>query len=501
MARPLTRAESSGRSLRGLVLVAASLAIIGMMVLRQVLRPAFAPTEASLNSSGLLTRRHRRKPGVRNPFAVAKTYYVQPTFADGVASSIATAAGTAKAVLEVVKTLPTAYWIDTITKVRGANTTTTMEGIMEDAPDDALVVFVVYNLPNRDCGARASSGEFCCERTASGACDLSTRENADAQCSKGLASYTAFIDDVRAVLSKKPTKRVVVILEPDSMPNIATNPIPECAGSTRAAYIQGLRYAMQQLAPVATIYLDAANSAWLGWPENMRKFAAVLNEITPTPAAYLRGFTINVANYDMLGVQCPWLSVKGMRNDFCLLTHNADHPCCLDPCGMASKDNPSNNELNYAAAFARSLTDTFPTFKPRFVIDTSRNGRTDARQDCSNWCNIKQAGLGVKPTSKTANESLVDAYFYIKTPGESDGCSRILPDGELCPRFDAMCDSIDSIADLPAPEAGVWFDYQIKSLAINAIWAPHNNNPPWIQAGLRPPKASKHDNQAADPPK
>ena len=51
------------------------------------------------------------------------------------------------------------------------------------------------------------------------------------------------------------------------------------------------------------------------------------------------------------------------------------------------------------------------------VIDTSRNGRTDHNGE---WCNPKGKILGVKPTFNTAFK-FVDAYLWIKVPGESDG--------------------------------------------------------------------------------
>ena len=65
------------------------------------------------------------------------------------------------------------------------------------------------------------------------------------------------------------------------------------------------------------------------------------------------------------------------------------------------------------------------------------------------------------------------------TPGESDGCTQILPTGKPCPRFDSMCASFDSIGSLNgeprAPEAGGWFLYQIQMLAKNANFG---SNPP-----------------------
>merc|ERR1719199_1636190 len=81
---------------------------------------------------------------------------------------------------------------------------------------------------------------------------------------------------------------------------------------------------------------------------------------------------------------------------------------------------------------------------------------------------------------------MIDAYFWLKTPGESDGCTQELPDGTACPRFDTMCGSSDSIGSSSgeprAPEAGHWFDYQVKQLAANAAdtnWpAPPGPSPP-----------------------
>jgi cellulose 1,4-beta-cellobiosidase len=115
---------------------------------------------------------------------------------------------------------------------------------------------------------------------------------------------------------------------------------------------------------------------------------------------------------------------------------------------------------------------SIPGFSPTFVIDTGRNGVTNMRQECANWCNIRGAGVGQFPTTETANPSLIDAYFWLKTPGQSDGCTQTLPSGSQCARFDSSCASSDSIGSASgeprAPEAGQWFDYQVKQLALNA---------------------------------
>jgi endoglucanase len=54
-----------------------------------------------------------------------------------------------------------------------------------------------------------------------------------------------------------------------------------------------------------------------------------------------------------------------------------------------------------------------------FVIDTSRNGRGPwhGREE---WCNPPGRGLGARPTTDT-HDQLVDAFLWVKPPGESDG--------------------------------------------------------------------------------
>ena len=75
---------------------------------------------------------------------------------------------------------------------------------------------------------------------------------------------------VRAqALAEHSTVPVVVIIEPDSLPNLATNlDDPRCGNAaTQHAYTQGITYAIEALAsraPHATLYLDAGHGGWLG---------------------------------------------------------------------------------------------------------------------------------------------------------------------------------------------------------------------------------------------
>jgi endoglucanase len=52
-----------------------------------------------------------------------------------------------------------------------------------------------------------------------------------------------------------------------------------------------------------------------------------------------------------------------------------------------------------------------------FIIDNSRNGNGSSNGE---WCNPRGRALGSAPTVATGHR-LVDAFLWIKRPGESDG--------------------------------------------------------------------------------
>jgi len=271
---------------------------------------------------------------------------------------------------------------------------------------------------------------------------------------------------------------VAVVIEPDSLPNVATNSDdPHCGNSaTQTAYTEGISYAAKTLhAAGAYLYLDAAHGGWLGWSDNAKKFATMLQGMGI--AEFLRGFASNVANYQSLGVACPseaFVDQQGTPRQLATWCQShSSEPCCADPCGLLPQYNNGNNELNYVQTMTKALQQVLGAdFAPKWLIDTGRNGVADMRSDCSNWCNVRGAGAGHAPTTNSSLPHMLDALFWLKTPGESDGCTQTLPNGDTCPRFDTMCASSDSIgsdaSEPHAPEAGAWFDYQIKQLADNA---------------------------------
>jgi len=400
-----------------------------------------------------------------NPFAGHK-FYVNPAYQRELKTSIATSSGAVRATLQKMFNISSAYWIDVMAKISGPGEDN-VEFLLRDANSQnpaPLVVLIVYDLPNRDCHAFASNGEICCTSNPDGTCNY----NAGGDCAEGLTTYkNKYIDPLISVLRKYPRVPVVTVVEPDSLGNLATNMgDSRCANSaTQTAYKEGIPYAIKQLATLSNvaIYLDACHGGWLGWANNAQQFVSIVSQLGVT--SYLRGFTTNVANYQPIGIQCP-------HTQWCLNGMHQGDPCCADPCRLETQWDQANNELNYVMELREEFVKSIPNFYPTFVIDTGRNGVTNMRANCANWCNIRGSGVGHLPTATTANSTLVDAYFWLKTPGESDGCTQTLPDGSQCARFDQMCASTDSIgsrSDEPrAPVAGKWFDYQVKQLAANA---------------------------------
>uniref|UniRef100_A0A7S2F6F8 Glucanase n=1 Tax=Alexandrium andersonii TaxID=327968 RepID=A0A7S2F6F8_9DINO len=411
---------------------------------------------------------------VRNPFA-GQVFYKNPANQRSYDSSIATSRGVVWKNLMRMREVPSAYWIDVKAKIHGTGVHS-LEGILEDASSKStpeLVTFIWYDLPNRDCHAKASNGEICCKYLPNGACDYTHQTG----CEAGLKEYKeTYADPFVEVLQKYAGRvPVVVVVEPDSLPNLATNlDDPRCGGrATREAYTKGIKYSIKQLTtktPEVAVYLDAAHGGWLGWQDNLMDFMRMLRRMD-LPFRKMRGFATNVANYQPLGALCPHQPDSGNRNGYCLNRRHANEACCADPCGLAKDWSAGNNELNYAQELAVAAKAVLG-MDAHMVIDTGRNGQTQMRQACKNWCNIRGAGAGVASTPITDAPRFVDAYFWLKTPGESDGCTSELPAGGMCPRFDRDCASVDSLGsgsgEPRAPEAGHWFDYQVKQLAENA---------------------------------
>ena len=105
----------------------------------------------------------------------------------------------------------------------------------------------------------------------------------------------------------------------------------------------------------------------------------------------------------------------------------------LNRAGIAEADGFSLNVSNFIGTeknIAYGTEISRMTNNAHFVIDTSRNG--DGSAPNSEWCNPTGVKIGANPTLSTGRD-LVDAYLWIKTPGESDGTCGSQQQGTSAP--------------------------------------------------------------------
>ncbi|KAF5315662.1 hypothetical protein D9611_004824 [Ephemerocybe angulata] len=351
-----------------------------------------------------------------NPFT-GYEIYLSPYYAaevEDAASKISDASLKAKALK--VKDIPTFTWFDVIAK------TGDLGKYLADASAKGkasgkkyLVQIVVYDLPDRDCAAYASNGEF---SIANG----------------GEANYKRYIDQLVAEVKKYPDVRVIAVVEPDSLANLVTNlNVSKCSGA-QTAYKNGVIYALQQLSAVGVYsYIDAGHAGWLGWSANLGPAATLFADIYKSSgsSAFVKGLATNVANYNALSASSP------------------------DP---ITQGNSNTDELKYINALGPQLRSA--GFPATFIVDQGRSGVQNIRDQWGDWCNVKGAGFGQRPTLNTGS-SLIDAIVWVKPGGECDGTSD-----SSAVRYDTHCGLND--AHKPAPEAGTWFQDYFVNLVRNA---------------------------------
>jgi cellulase/cellobiase CelA1 len=393
----------------------------------------------------------------QNPYNENTHYFRNVYDANRFQETIEVSTGQTKDTLKTVQGTAFPFWIAEEAAMTAGWTRNFLQAASVEEVKQ-LVTIVVYDIPNRDCSATAGGGEICCKRLASGLCD----NTAIGPCTEGLAEYKQEVIDPLYVLIDQYDELVdiVIILEPDALANLGTG---SCRGSTPAVYKDAIAYAIRKFATTkATVYLDAGHPGWLN-KVDVVNLASILNSMD-FEWDMIRGFSLNLANSKPLGTWC------GNQADvvrYCATNPNA--VCCADTC-QRKKD--TNNVLNFAQLYRTTfLAESGGTFSPHMVIDTSRNGVDVCT---SNWCNIRDLGIGSIPTHVTSAPDLVDAYIWIKIIGDSDGCTRYLPSGALCPAYDAACGSVDSMGSRAgeprAPLPGTVYPSLLQSLANNAVW-------------------------------
>ncbi|MBF8187608.1 glycoside hydrolase family 6 protein [Nonomuraea sp. K274] len=410
---------------------------------------------------------------VQNPYAGA-TGYVNP---DWSARASAEPGGSA------VANTSTAVWMDRIAAIAGSPSAMSLrahmdEAVRQDAANGSApltIQIVIYDLPNRDCAALASNGE------------LLIAED-------GFNRYkTEYIDPIAAILRSPAYSnlRIVTIIEPDSLPNLVTNlSLPKCQEANGpGGYVDGVRYALNQLHAITNVYtyVDAGHHGWLGWDSNFGPSVNLFHSMaTGTTAGVdsVDGFIVNTANYS--ATTEPHFTINTTVNGQQIRQSTwVDWNFYVD-------------ELTFAQALRSALVSRGFRDGLGMLIDTSRNGwggsarptapststvldtfvnesRIDQRIHAGNWCNQSGAGMGARPAASPA--SGLDAYVWVKPPGESDGSSTEIENDEG-KKFDRMCDPTYRGNDLNgnnltgalanSPLSGQWFSAQFRQLLQNA---------------------------------
>jgi len=395
---------------------------------------------------------------VANPYAGA-TVYASPDYTTEVATAVATElAGSALAnQMTVVGKTPTFVWLDRIAAIAGGSVNNGRLGLQghinaalaqQSGSTPIVVQLVIYDLPDRDCAALASNGElsiaggdtpkgYTTPLTGTG---IQEYEN----------NYITPIYNILAAYKSNPNIRFVLVIEDDSLPNIVTNTgysysLANCIAanggqsyptySTSGVYVQGIQYALNQFhsLPNAYNYLDIGHHGWLGWTTGAGlafPFYATVAQGTTAKFASVDGIITNTANYGP--TKEPYMTATeavGSGEVYQATFYSYD---------------PSIDELSYAQEFYTGLTGQgFPSTLG-FLIDTSRNGwggslrptgaststdlntfvnatKIDERNDMGQWCNQPNQGIGALPTVNPGGFSNLQAYVWVKPPGESDG--------------------------------------------------------------------------------
>jgi len=306
----------------------------------------------------------------------------------------------------------TFLWLDTRANIAK------LEKEIKNVPCGNILGIVVYDLPGRDCAAKASNGEL-----AAGQISVYKSE---------------YIDPIVKLIKANPNVAIAAVIEPDSLPNLVTNSNLQTCQSSASGYREGVAYAIKNLnLPNVVMYLDAGHGGWLGWNDNLKPGAKELADAYKRGGSpkQLMGFATNVAGWN------AWSANPG------------------EFAGASDAQwNKAQDEKRYVALFAPELKNN--GMPNHAIVDTGRNAVQGLRQEWGHWCNVNGAGFGVRPTSNTG-DSLTDAFVWVKPGGESDGTSDT-----SATRYDSFCGMPDAFK--PSPEAGSWNQAYFEMLLKNA---------------------------------
>ncbi|MGW2488575.1 glycoside hydrolase family 6 protein [Streptomyces sp. NPDC001606] len=180
-------------------------------------------------------------------------------------------------------------------------------------------------------------------------------------------TYRAWIAAVARGIQDRPA---LVVLEPDAVLHLVDGCTPARFREERYDLLRGAVTTLTSLKNTR-VYLDAGNAGW-SHPDQMQQ------ALRQAGIDRADGFAVNVANF------------------------------------YSTRD---------SLAYGKQLS--AEVGGKHFVIDTSRNGNGPATtgDPARRWCNPPGRALGETPTTRTG-DPLVDAYLWVKRPGESDGTCK-----------------------------------------------------------------------------
>ncbi len=365
---------------------------------------------------------------------------------------------------------PQAVWLTsgTPSEING----TVVNAMRQAGSQGAVPTFVLYNIPGRDCGSYSAGG------------------------AQDTPTYEAWI---RAVATAIGDQKAVVLVEPDALANLPSDcGYPSAVNSaqlTADRYTQ-INYAVTTLEtqPQTLVYLDAGNSLWHAVGDMALRLATA-------GVFHAQGFFSNVSNFRLSNYEThfdTWVS-----QCLAFATNPADggwrlghYTWCASQYYSPNGPVDPNNIATWTYTdqwYTQSLGTA--TAMTHFVVDTSRNGQgtlhagvyaavpyqqpASVVQTIANgsWCNPPSGGLGTRSTADTG-VPLLDAYLWVKTPGQSDGTcdaaggARAWDYAAYTQRgwpADATAQSLfDPLWGLNDPGAGAWFPQQALQLARQA---------------------------------
>ena len=162
--------------------------------------------------------------------------------------------------IETIASQPEGKWLTS------DSSSSVVPGIMSAAASsDTVPVFVLYNIPGRDCGGYSSGG------------------------ASGVSDYEGFINSVVTGLGQG---KAVVIVEPDALTYLAEMAAGSANCTNMGSDASLIGYAAQQLDTDANaaVYVDAGNPNWA-------TATAEANELSQVLGSTRAGFSVNVSNF------------------------------------------------------------------------------------------------------------------------------------------------------------------------------------------------------------